>query len=358
MNPRRLLLVGALLGAVAACVRPEAAHGCAAAFRHNEPVAIASESAIILWDEKSQTEHFIRRASFATEAKDFGFLVPTPTKPTLSEADDAAFAELARITAPKIVEQKRPPSGGGGCGIGCAAAPGSKAAGAPDAGVEVLEKNTVSGFDYAVLKATDADELSKWLTDNGYVFSEPLKTWAGHYIREKWLITAFKIAKGPDGKTTATKAVRMTFQTPRPFFPYREPQDQTPGDQRPASRLLRVFFLSSGKVQGKLADKPWPGEVKWANKIEPADRDKILDLVKLPKETPPTSWWLTEFEDHSNPRPGTADVFFSPAEDNNAVERPPHIRYVGTRWSGCVMTLALVGYLLVPGLVRRLRSRG
>jgi hypothetical protein len=357
MNPRRLLLVCALLAAAGFGVRPDAAHGCAAAYRHNEPFAIASESAIILWDEKSQTEHFIRRAAFNTEAKDFGFLVPTPTKPLLAEADDAAFAELARVTAPKIVEQKRPAGGGGGCGIGCAAAPGSKAAGAPEAGVEVLEKNKVSGFDYAILKATDADELSKWLKDNGYDFSDPLKAWAAHYIQEKWLITAFKISKGPDGKTAATKAVRMTFQTPKPFFPYREPEAKKPAEQHPASRLLRVYFLSTGKMQGKLGDSAWPGETKWANKIETPDRDKVLDLLKLPKDTPPAEWWLTEFEDHSDPRPGTADVFFGPAENNNPVERPPHIKYVGAEWSGCVMTYALVAFLVLPGLARRLVGR-
>src|SRR4051794_39286311 len=74
------------------------ATACAPAPPHNVPVAIASESAIIVWDEKSHTQHFIRRASFATQAKDFGFLVPTPTRPTLAEADDAAFEELAKLT--------------------------------------------------------------------------------------------------------------------------------------------------------------------------------------------------------------------------------------------------------------------
>ena len=65
-------------------------------------VDIAEESAIIIWDAATKTEQFIRRASFKTDAKDFGFLVPTPSKPTLAEADDSAFHELERITAPPI----------------------------------------------------------------------------------------------------------------------------------------------------------------------------------------------------------------------------------------------------------------
>ena len=55
------------------------------------------------------------RASFATEAKDFGFLVPTPNQPAVEEADDEAFKTLAKITEPKTVQQKRPTGGGGGC---------------------------------------------------------------------------------------------------------------------------------------------------------------------------------------------------------------------------------------------------
>jgi hypothetical protein len=126
MNPLRLCAVSLLLALTAVlCWRPPSVRACAVASPHNTPVAIADESAIIIWDEQSQTEHFIRRASFTTGAKDFGFLVPTPTlpslaeAPTLAEASDDAFTLLAKVTAPKIVTQKRP-TGGGGCALGCA----------------------------------------------------------------------------------------------------------------------------------------------------------------------------------------------------------------------------------------------
>ena len=75
---------------------------CAIAPSGNKPVAIADESAIIIWDAANKTQHFIRRASFQSAAPDFGFLVPTPSKPELAEASDAAFAHLARVTAPPL----------------------------------------------------------------------------------------------------------------------------------------------------------------------------------------------------------------------------------------------------------------
>jgi len=97
-----IVLSGLAIGIIATIAYTDA-HGCAVAPPNNKPVEIADESAIIVWDSASGTEHFIRRATFKSAAQDFGFLVPTPTKPELAEADDAAFKELARITAPKVV---------------------------------------------------------------------------------------------------------------------------------------------------------------------------------------------------------------------------------------------------------------
>jgi Uncharacterized protein conserved in bacteria (DUF2330) len=366
VNVRRLpcILVLPLLAAVV-FTRPQPADACAVAPPRNKSVDIASETAIIVWDSAAKTQHFIRRASFNTEARDFGFLVPTPTKPTLAEADDKAFAELARITAPRVETQPRP-SGGPSCG--CAA---SKSGMAPEPDVRVLEEKRVAGYDAAVLEADSPGALGKWLKEHDYEFSPALSDWVAPYVKAGWKITAFKIAKdAPQTRDVATRAVRMTFQTERPFFPYREPAGQgaAPGlPSLPAGRqtraeprrLLRVFFLADKRFQGTLGEKgeAWPGLVAWANKVPADDREKVLKLLKLPAETPPASWWLTEFEDHSSPRPGTADVYFSASEDQTTVERPPHIKYVGSRVPDCLMCYALAAYMLLPCLVRHARRK-
>jgi hypothetical protein len=335
------------------------ARACAPAPRRNQSVAIASESAIILWDAASKTQHFIRRASFTTEARDFGFLVPTPTKPTLAEASDEAFAVLARITAPKVVTRTR--SSGGGCGCG-RQYEGSANRSEPKAGaVRVLEEKRVAGHDAAVLEADDEKALGKWLKDHGYYFSPALTEWVAPYVKAGWKVTAFKIAKdAPRTRAVATSAVRMTFKADRPFFPYREPESPTSADKEPKPvRLLRVFFLSESRVKGTLGPKgdSWPGQVAWANRLEAADREKLLQLLKLPAKTPPASWWLTEYEDQSSPRPGAVDIYFSPSEDQGTVARPDEIQYVSGALPGCVMCYALVGYLLAPCLVRHWRRR-
>jgi hypothetical protein len=133
-------------------------------------VEVASGSAVIIWDSATKTQHFIRRATFKASGKDdtpvqdFGFLVPTPTQPTVAEADDRIFDQLAKITEPVTETHKR--SEGGGCGIGCAAsAPKGESAGAT---VDVLEEKRVAGYDAKVLKANNATALTGWLNERGY----------------------------------------------------------------------------------------------------------------------------------------------------------------------------------------------
>src|SRR5262249_59090346 len=74
---------------------------CATAWPRGERVRIPTESALIIWDEKSKTQHLIRRASFETRLPYFGFLVPTPTKPVLAEVPDDLFRQLEDWTKPE-----------------------------------------------------------------------------------------------------------------------------------------------------------------------------------------------------------------------------------------------------------------
>jgi hypothetical protein len=356
-TPPKLVLL--LLLTAVLCPLPEPAGACAPAPPRGQTVAIADESAIILWDAATKTQHFIRRASFNTTAAEFGFLVPTPTKPELAEAGDESFAELARITAPKEITKPRP-SEGGGCALGCSAAKSGAPAGlAPAPDVRVLEEKRVAGHDATVLEADDANALSKWLGDHGFEYSPALTRWVEPYVKSGWKVTAFKFAKeAADAQKLASSAVRMTFKTDRPFFPYREPESQASAGPAP-SRLLRVYFVGDQRMQGTLGEKgnAWPGTVAWANRLEGSDRDKLLALLKLSAQTPPASWWLTEFEDRSSPRPGTDDVFFAPAADQTPVERPPVIRYVynpvvdGVLWYGTAACVAL------PYFIGRWRRR-
>ena len=167
---------------------------------------------------------------------------------------------------------------------------------------------------------------------------------------QKWIVTAFKVAK-PDTKekaaaakaasattvtggstndnraksstpNVATSAVRMTFKADRPFYPYREPEDQRKSDTSNAPRLLRVYFIGNERMEGTVGDAgEWKATVRWSKTLDDANRSTLIRQLKFTNESTPEKWWLTEFEDRSSPRPGVDEVYFKTAKDQQTVER-------------------------------------
>jgi hypothetical protein len=318
---------------------------CCPAPPSGKPVVNADQTVIILWDTATKTEHFIRRASFKAEADHFGFLVPTPSQPELSESGDAAFPALQKLTEPEVKRMPRPSAP---IACGCAMAPpaGESAAGLA---VRVLQEKDVAGFKAVVLEADSADELVKWLKNNGYAFSPAVQAWAKPYVEGGWKITALKVAKpkeGEENKSVTAAALRLSFKTVRPLFPYREPDPTGPAKT----------FIADSRYQGELTrEDAWAGQVAWAGKINAENRKKVLELLKLPENTGPANWWLTEFEDDWPYRIAPADVYFSRSDNQRDVRRPPIIEYVSSPWPADAMVYALAVVMMVPPLARRIR---
>jgi hypothetical protein len=344
-SPAFLLAIGVGFGL------PAIAAGCATAYRHGDLVEIARESAIILWDARSKTQHFIRRARFTTDTADFGFLVPTPTQPYLAESSNAAFSLLEKITAPQIVTVRDynfiplP--------IGCAARRSPEAA----AKVEVLDEGRVGGYDAVVLKADSAVALNDWLTKHEYATRPDLTAWLKPYVTDGWILTAFKIARDASRKDVATSAVRMSFSTEKPFFPYSEPAEQRDPKRDHAMRLLRVFLIAENPYEGqRKGDTGWPGKTVWAGTLPSEHVQGLTEKLGVPAGPQPL--WLTTFEDDSSPRPGTADVFFVPSPKHAEVRRSPIVRHEEYDLGGWVCLGLMV--LLLGGAVWgfwRLRRR-
>ena len=315
------------------------APACGPAPRPGERVEVVDETALIVWDPATKTEHFIRRGAFKSTAPDFGFLVPTPAKPDLGEADPAVFGQLAGVTAPKIEyrQVKRARERADGRRLVGNAAPAPDAA--PRASVEVLDRKKVGGYDATVIAlrraagedaAAGAEVLADWLKEKGYAFGPALRDWLTWYVEHDWVITAFKVDGAARGGVE-NPPVRMTFKADRPFYPYREPADQRSAGPPAGPRSLRVFFLSpGGRAQGALgADEAgWPGQVKWADKLSADQAKGLAPAARLPAGLPAGDLTLTEWEDHSSPRPGTDEVYFAPAADQTPVHRPPIVHEI------------------------------
>lgn len=354
----RTWLAGALITALLiSAASISSLPACCPAPPLGKPVVNADQTVILIWDAATQTQHFIRQASFKSDAEEFGFLVPSPNQPELNESGNEAFPFLLKLTEP---EKKKAPFSGGGIGCARSAPPGLSLDSAPPIAVKVLEEKLVAGFNATVLEATSATALVDWLQRNGFAFSPEVEAWAKPYVEKGWKITALKVAKSSEGqekKTVAATALRMSFKTPRPLFPYREPESRNAAVDLGANRrLLRIYFLAEARYQGELTqDVPWTGTVAWAGKVSAEDRTKLLDLLKLPATTGPANWWLTEFEDPWPYRTAPADLHFAQAAKQETLKREPI--YVQSAWPVDAMVYALAAALVVPPLWTRFRRR-
>src|SRR5262245_46839213 len=330
------------------------APACSPAPPSGKAVVNADQSVIILWDADTKTQHFIRKASFKSDADDFGFLVPTPTQPELNESGNEAFPYLQKLTEPEKKQVSRP------IGLGCGCSSEPKHNTRAQSAVRVLDEKLVAGFKAVVLEAQSATALVNWLKDNGYAFSPEVKAVAGPYIESGWKITALKVAKQASGeanKTVTASALRMSFKTDRPLFPYREPDSQSAVTALGArQRLLRIYFLADARYKGEMTkEDAWTAKVAWAGQVTSADRKQITKILNLPEDTRPANWWLTEFEDYWPYRPAPADVYFARDVDQKRIRRDPIVEYVSSAWPTDFMAYAVVAVVAVPVLFRRVR---
>jgi len=279
-------------------------HGCRAVAENGVPIRIASEEAVIVWDAAHHREDFIRRATFQTPAKDFGFLVPTPATPTLAGADTAIFPFLEQMIRPMSRVST----------LGRAGLERTKAA-SQSAGVQVIHAQQVAGYEAVVLSANNTQALTGWLKSHGYASGPQDNAWLAPYVQAHWKITAFKIAKpDPADPGVTSSLVRMSFATDVPFFPYREPADNAVALGISSPRLLRVFLLADHPMHGRFQAAPsgqrWPGTVVGINQIADFFHAPLARQTALLPSQLPDHLYLTTFEDHSSPRPGVADVIF------------------------------------------------
>ena len=361
MVARVMLLSVCVVACAVLSSAPDRARGCCAIAKSGKPVVNADQTVIIIWDAATKTQHFIRKASFKTDAEDLGFLVPSPTQPELSESGNEAFPVLLKLTEPEKQTRARP-SRGMSCGCGKTK---SKTM-ATDNSVRVLEQKVVAGFKASVLEADSADALVGWLKQHGYIYSPAVRDWAKPYVDKGWKITALKVAKDKNGKSSnqvTASALRMSFKTARPMFPYREPASSKAAETLGArDRLLRIYFLADARYKGEFPNgAAWSGDVAWTNRIGAADRRKILQHLKLPDTTGPKDWWLTEFEDRWEYAAAPGDVYFSRDDDQSPVRRDPIIIYTSSLWPTDVTVYGFIAIaLLIPLRIwsRRRQSGG
>ena len=329
------------------------AEACAPAPPPGTQVEIAEEEAVIIWDAEHKIEHFIRKAEFMSSARAFGFLVPTPTVPELGEVSNDVFPALAEALRPEIKYEKK----GFSFRVEPAWCMATRAAATDDAimrpQIRVISTQHVAGFDASVLEADNTAALTSWLATHGFEATPALTAWLEGYVAGHWKITAFVVAtdeKDPDGANrynVATRSVRMSFSTDKPFYPYREPA-ATSQPQHVTDRLLRVFFLAKERFAATMGSTSWSAQVVLAAPLAVPS-----ELAPLAGAKP----FATVFNDASSPRRGLDEVFFAPSADHAEIHIPPVIIVEPHTLAIPIEAILLPGVVLVIWWIARRRRR-
>ena len=137
-------------------------------------VGQTEQKAVIFYDKGVET--LILSITFQGNAKDFGWVVPTPTRPEVDKSSDELFLALEELTRRPIRYEEK----------GLMPVP-------LEGGVEVLETKEVGIYEISVLRADDPKALSSWLDKNGYNFPKEASYILEDYIKNKWYFTAVKV---------------------------------------------------------------------------------------------------------------------------------------------------------------------
>ena len=200
----------------------------------NYYVAETDQKAVLFYDKGVET--LILSITFTGNAKDFAWVVPTPSRPEVDKASSELFLSLEELTRPPRGRQWTD-------GYNLGAAPTME-----KSAVEVLETKEVGIYEIKVLAASKADALAKWLSENGYQFPEKGGYVLEDYIKNKWYYTAVKIRPEVVWKDITEKLrtgqaapLKLTFKSDKIVYPLKI-TSLTSLWQMPDNKIRRISY--------------------------------------------------------------------------------------------------------------------
>jgi hypothetical protein len=280
----------------------------------------------------------IPAVKFEGNARDFGILVPVPAVPKLSTAGSQIFSEASFMTQPMFRNT------GGGCGCDdnfFTVSPAnfdSRNTGAElsSDGVTVVYEKQVGAFLAAVLQATSAADLTKWLNTNGYHYNPGDDAILGDYVNRKWYFVAMKLdtAQAPkviDGFWTAlTSPARITF----------------PHDGKSLSYPLKISAISTNERSEVLVytigpdPMRFPGaKVEYANFISETEAEAIASRYPTLAGFLPPGVFFSKLRRTFAKAEMNNDLTIAPTTDRSEFRE---IRYTNAGFRGAALFLAMI----------------
>jgi hypothetical protein len=220
--------IAAVLAVFTVPVIPFADGACCYFAAKDKDIDQPAQKVFITWEPDGKRQTFTVQPKFEGNARDFGMVIPTPSRPKLDEMPRDFFKALAVFTILEPMDTKKfkpmlPLAAAAG------ATRGRDTFSVRRSEVKVLESGVVGNLDYKIITAERADDLFQWLKENGYTYSGDEET-LQFYIDKRWVFTVMKIdpaqmrqGKLDDryaGEVTPTRFT-FTYSSDKPVYPLR-----------------------------------------------------------------------------------------------------------------------------------------
>ena len=217
-------LSASLLALAAPLLAPAVAQACGGFFCQNVPVDQTGENIVFVAD--GTTVQAFVQVQYQGEATEFAWIIPTPSLPEVGVSSDAIFRYFAQNYRREAYLNT---TYHGTCGSYCwdDQFAGSDASeqdtGFADAGtgggVEVIEQGQTGPYDFAILRATDAQVLFDWLGANDYNLPATAIAAVEPYalMGDETHFVALKLQK--DASVGDLQPVKLTYAAEQPMVP-------------------------------------------------------------------------------------------------------------------------------------------
>ena len=296
------------------------------------------QKAAIVYQDKTET--LVLSTSFQGDAKDFGYIVPTPSQPEVSKVSDDIFQNLENMTLSYD-------------GVRPLTASGTASQNALEkSDVQIVEEKKVGIFDVKVLSATDSTALYTWLNENSFSYPQDKKYILDDYIQNKWFFCVAKIsaeAITPSVETQLRQGqlapLKLVFSTDNIVYPLKissVTDESLISNFRAVNSSKTISSTSSSTPQPEVAPYPYSNtpitlyifadhkkEITGFN-TEYASWIKSAEIEKLAKDDQGNSWvsvkerkmYLTKLNRYMTTKDMTNDLFPDNAPNNTNVGAP------------------------------------
>lgn len=257
-------LSASLLALAAPLLAPTVAQACGGFFCQNVPVDQTGENIVFVAD--GTTVQAFVQVQYQGEATEFAWIIPTPSLPEVGVSSDAIFPYFAQNYRRAAYLNT---TYHGTCGSYCwdDQFAGSDASvqdtGFADAGtgggVEVIEQGQTGPYDFAILRATDAQVLFDWLGANDYNLPATAIAAVEPYalMGDETHFVALKLQK--EASVGDLQPVKLTYAAEQPMVPIRltaiaaQPDMPIYVTVLGASRAVPENYLDAALIEGPQA---------------------------------------------------------------------------------------------------------